>query len=253
MKKREADKLTELGNMMSGDLSISGSGTAPGGTYRTVSISGSGKVQGDISCESMEISGSGKILGNTDAKSLRINGSGVINGSIKAAAFTVNGSSRIEKSITAREFLVNGKAKIGGSLHGETTRSYGILNVGGDIETEVLTVEGQLSVDGLCSAEQIHLKLIGGSSMIREIGCSKLEVRRKAFAGLLSELFGTLRKTCLSVDTIEGDEIFIEDTAAKTVRGNRVVIGEGCHIDQIFYKQSYQCAERSKVAAAFKE
>lgn len=245
--------MTDPENTASGDLSISGSGTVSGGTYRTVTISGSGKVQGDISCGSMEISGSGKIFGNVDAKSLRISGSGVIHGSTNTAVFTVNGSSRLGKNVTAREFQVNGTARIRGSLHGETTRSYGILNIEGDIETEVLTVEGQLSVDGLCSAEQIDLKLNGGSSVIKEIGCSALEVRRKSFAGLLSQLFGSIRRTALTAETIEGDEIFLEDTVAKTVRGNRVVIGEGCHIDKIFYKQSYQCAEHSKVGAAIKE
>lgn len=40
------------------DMKISGSSAMPGGEYRTVSISGSGKVQGSLRCESLRCSGS---------------------------------------------------------------------------------------------------------------------------------------------------------------------------------------------------
>ena len=48
------------------DMKISGSSAMPGGEYRTVSISGSGKVQGSLRCESLRCSGSAKVQGDVD-------------------------------------------------------------------------------------------------------------------------------------------------------------------------------------------
>ena len=42
------------------DMRISGSSTMPGGEYGKVSISGSGKVQGNLKCESLSCSGAGR-------------------------------------------------------------------------------------------------------------------------------------------------------------------------------------------------
>ncbi len=48
------------------DMKISGSSAMPGGEYRTVSISGSGKVQGSLRCESLRCSGSARVQGDVD-------------------------------------------------------------------------------------------------------------------------------------------------------------------------------------------
>ncbi|WP_010631234.1 bactofilin family protein [Sporolactobacillus vineae] len=235
------------------DLSIAGSGITPGGIYRKAVISGSGKVQGNISCATMDISGSGKIMGDVDTGTLQISGSGVVDGDVKADSLTINGTSRIEKDVTVAECEVNGRLTIKGSLHGESARSYGQLSIDGDIETEELTVEGKLSVAGLCSADRIAIKLGGGSSAIHEIGCSRLNVHRGIVTGWMVQLFGKIRGAGLTVDTIEGDELFLEDTEVQTVHGSKVVIGAGCRIDKVFYKESYWCANDSQVRAVVKE
>ena len=49
------------------DMRISGSSTMPGGEYGKVSISGSGKVQGNLKCESLSCSGAGKVKGDPEA------------------------------------------------------------------------------------------------------------------------------------------------------------------------------------------
>ncbi|WP_100487937.1 polymer-forming cytoskeletal protein [Sporolactobacillus pectinivorans] len=235
------------------DLSISGSGTAPGGDYHDVKINGSGKVQGNIQCQRLEINGSGKVVGNSQMAELIVKGSGVIMGNVKARTFTINGSSTIEHDVTLEDLQVNGTVRIKGNIHGESIKSYGILDVGGEIESEELIAEGRVSVDGLCSADRIELEVNHSFSKIREIGCSTLEVRRRPFTGFLSFLFNGIRKTGLTVDSIEGDEIYLEDTIARIVKGNRVVIGDGCVIEKVFYKKDYKQAENAKVKSAVKE
>ena len=58
------------------DMKISGSSAMPGGEYRLVSISGSGKVQGSLRCESLRCSGSARVQGDVDcAGEIRCSGS----------------------------------------------------------------------------------------------------------------------------------------------------------------------------------
>jgi len=46
---------------------------------------------------------------------------------------------------------------------------------------------------------------------------------------------------------IEADEISLEATVAKMVRGKRVTIGPGCRIDQVEYTESLQIDPKSVV------
>ena len=41
----------------------------------------------------------------------------------------------------------------------------------------------------------------------------------------------------LRATLIEGDEIHLEDTSADVVRGKRVEIGPGCHIETVEYSE----------------
>ncbi len=44
----------------------------------------------------------------------------------------------------------------------------------------------------------------------------------------------------LTVDVIEGDDVYLENTMAKIVRGNNVTIGSGCKIELVEYKGSFK-------------
>ena len=70
-----------------GDIKISGSGSAGGGFYDEVKISGSGKITGDLDCNLLKISGSGKIDGNIKAKDIYTSGSFKSIGNVKCNEF----------------------------------------------------------------------------------------------------------------------------------------------------------------------
>ncbi|WP_216828547.1 hypothetical protein [Alkalihalobacterium elongatum] len=48
----------------------------------------------------------------------------------------------------------------------------------------------------------------------------------------------------LEANIIEGDNIFLEHTTAKVVRGKNVVIGAHCQIDLVEYSTSFKKLER---------
>lgn len=64
------------------DMKISGSSTMPGGEYGKVSISGAGKIQGNLKCDSLSCSGSGKVEGDVVTQSASCSGAIKVEGSI---------------------------------------------------------------------------------------------------------------------------------------------------------------------------
>ncbi|MGA8943178.1 MAG: hypothetical protein WB502_10735, partial [Thermoactinomyces sp.] len=54
----------------------------------------------------------------------------------------------------------------------------------------------------------------------------------------------------LSADVIEGDEIELEYTRAKVVRGKNVKIGPGCKVDLVEYQDSYDADSDAEVKEA---
>ncbi|MCL1631428.1 polymer-forming cytoskeletal protein [Sporolactobacillus sp. CPB3-1] len=233
-------------------LTISGSGRAPGGCYEDVKISGSGKIIGDIMCGSISINGSGRISGDVKGSTIAVSGSAVFEKRVIAESINVNGTCRAEGNVSGERIQVNGRMHTAASIRGESVRVSGTLKVEGDLESEEIVAEGPLNVGGLCSAEHIDMTLAGFASRIGEIGCGTLTVHRR----LSSELFGKLFKVFgkkLIVDTIEGDDLYLEDTEAKVIRGNRVRIGPGCSIGRVAYKNEYAKDEKAEVQSAVKE
>ena len=54
------------------------------------------------------------------------------------------------------------------------------------------------------------------------------------FKKVIDKMFNS--KGELTTELIEGDEIYLENTNAKIVRGNNITIGEGCNIGLIEYR-----------------
>ena len=84
-----------VNNEQFGDLKISGSGSATGGRYRVTSISGSGKIVGDVNCEKFSISGSGKVEGAVISNSFSISGSGKVTGDLNCVTGSISGSGSV--------------------------------------------------------------------------------------------------------------------------------------------------------------
>ncbi|WKB34652.1 polymer-forming cytoskeletal protein [Terrilactibacillus sp. S3-3] len=192
------------------DLTISGSGSAPGGQYDQVHVNGSGKIVGDIECQILDINGSGKVIGQLHADAVSINGSGKVEGSIQAESVTINGHSTITGEVAAGFLKIDGMAKIGGNVKGDTVALHGTMKIEGSCEAETVTVQGGLSIDELLSADKIDITLYntGTVSYIKEIGGGTIQVKRTTLTNVVGRLLKAFFKRELSAETIEGDDIF---------------------------------------------
>ena len=212
------------------DMKISGSSAMPGGEYRTVSISGSGKVQGSLRCESLRCSGSARVQGDVDcAGEIRCEGSLRANGRVHSS-----GALKLDGSLEGGEVDVSGGLEAGEIRCGRLHCSGG-ARVSGGVEAESAQLTGSAVIQGLLNAETVEISASRGIR-IGSIGGSSIRIYKPTQVSLLGLFHGSV--SCAQVGDIEGDDVDLEYTQADVVRGRRVRIGEGCSIGRVEYSES---------------
>jgi len=222
---------------------LSGAGSLSGGEYHRVTISGAGKVEGDLIAEELRISGVGKVNGSTEATQVSVSGSGSFNGPVTADEMRVSGAAKVTGPVRAKELKCSGTIRVAGGVSAEYMKLSGHLRVTKDVEAEIFRASGGFEIEGLLSADKIEIHL-GGRCRARELGGERIRVeaggvhdRGILFDGLL-RLFVGRGPVGLEASTIEGDEVSLENTRADIVRGNVIEIGPGCRIGAVEYSES---------------
>ncbi len=214
------------------DLIIKGSGNSAGGNYKTVNIKGNGNIDGDIECNIMKIEGGCNIQGNLKAETVEIKGNTTIKGSCKATDIDIQGYVDFGDDVTVEDIIAKGR-----------------ININGNFNVEKFHIEGAFKIRGLLNAGELELNLHGPSD-VREIGGEKIKVKRETrfiFPRIEKMITSLGFNTCLISDIIEGDEIYLEYTKAKIIRGNNIELGPGCEIELVEYKKSYKQDEKAVV------
>lgn len=229
------------------DIKIAGSGTVAAGEYKNVHISGSGRIAGPIRCTSLHCAGSVRGSGDIEVvENLKTSGSATFENNVTANSVSFSGSGRVEGSCTIRgEGRFAGSFHCGGALKGNTVSIGGSAKTA-SIEAEEITICGKIVCHGLLNAEKITVKMDGSASEIGNIGGSLIRIypewnKRETRLPLLSKLLGKGEKSRLVVqDSIEGDEIALENVTAKTVVGRTIAIGAGCRVDLVQYSEQLE-------------
>lgn len=219
-----------------GNLTINGYGAANGGSFQRVRINGKGTINDQIDCVEFDCNGSGTVKGNIKADKAKIKGRAKMEGKLEADVLTVDGTAKMTDDVVTKKLEISGHAAIGGRVKAEEVRVKGILKVAKDCETEIFKAESQFIIGGLLNAEHIEIQIYGECTA-KEIGCQTIKVKQKSsFIGSLLKPFA---KTQLEADCIEGENIELENTIAKIVRGNDVRIGPNCQIDVVEYSGEF--------------
>jgi cytoskeletal protein CcmA (bactofilin family) len=197
---------------------------------------------GDRLRRDLKISGTGSSAGGSFDE-VHIRGEGAIHGDVECQVFKVMGNSNVAGNLQAKSVRVQGALEISGKLGADDVKVMGSLAVKGDCSAETFQVRGAFTIDGLLNAERVELSLYGPSNAA-EIGCRAIRVKRRF------RVFGGFRE--LVADTIEGDDIYLEDTVVKVVRGNRVHIGPRCQVDLVEYRERFEQSSGSKVTESRK-
>ncbi|NGQ94722.1 cell shape determination protein CcmA [Brevibacillus sp. SYP-B805] len=227
------------------DLRINGMGTASGGRYDRVDINGVSGVNGDLECQDFNANGKVKINGAIRSGTVYVEGLSTVKGNVQAQRINIHGKMEIEGDVTFQEIRVDGKTRVSGRASGEEADIRGNFHVEGDCDAEVFSLQGGFTVGGLLNAGKIEIHIHDGCQA-KEIGGEHIRVRKIAhgpkFWGALLP-FGHY----LTTDSVEGDDIHLEYTKARVVRGNNVTIGPGCEIDLVEYRGQYRLDQGAKV------
>lgn len=223
------------------DLTISGTGSANGGVYDRLSINGEGRIHGDVDCNSIKAYGVTTFKGSIKAERFDIVGETTVKGEVHTDEMKVKGQAHIHGQAHCQELTVIGSATVNGNLTGEEIEIKGGATVNGDCSAESFQARGGFAIEGLLNAGLIHVRLYG-KCQAREIGGETIRVEKDGLDfSLVKWLKSILHYTNeLVADTIEGDDIYLEKTKAKVVRGNNVLIGPGCEIELVEYKNHFE-------------
>lgn len=223
-------------------LTINGSALTSGGTFHKVTIRGDATINGDLCCDRCKVFGNADVSGNIAAKSFRIFGQANIRGNVQGEKLKLFGEMNLRgNAAAAYDFHLRGAAHVDGDVTGGMIHGYGEMKVSRDCEADVFSIKGAVEIGSTLNAEQIELYLHFADSRIAEIGGKTIRIKRSKAINILHFLKRFARESAkLKAETIEGDDIYLEHTDAKVVRGDRIIIGPGCNIDLVEYHTSFQ-------------
>lgn len=233
-----------LKNEKQGDLIINGVGSSNGGVFDQVLISGKGTVNTAIQCTYFKCSGTGMVYSDINSEKAKISGSAKISGNVSSRDFVIEGRAAIHGNTNVHKLDVKGRGSFDGHVKGEEIKAKGSIVIDGNCEAEIFKAEGHFVVGGLLSAEKIEI-VTASSCKATEIGGGTIRVKQKS--NFLRDLLKPVFPIRLETELIEGDRIELENTKAKMVRGNHIIIGENCEIDCVEYKESFRVEKNGHV------
>lgn len=241
-----------------GNIDISGAGSCPGGVYENITVSGAGKVKGDVKCIKFSGSGAATVVGNIVSEVFKCSGSGHVHGSVEAKQMQVSGSCVIEGDVTGGEIRLTGSSKILGKVKCEKLNISGAGRIGKSVEAEEIYITGSIRNQESINAEKVVIECCGAGSHceFNEIGASSVSINSYSEASrpYIYRLFGkfTGYSSRGIGKLIEGDDICIRNATITTVRGTRIKIEEGCEINRVEYTESIEIHESARVNEVIK-
>jgi cytoskeletal protein CcmA (bactofilin family) len=212
------------------NVRVDGAGYVGGSSFGDVTINGSGKIASGVKAGNVVINGSGSAEGELTAESIVVNGSAKLQGPIHVGDLTANGAASIGSGLDVGRLHVKGTVDVGGDISAVDIGLQGVLSCDGDCQAETLAGAGAFEIVGLLNAGRIDLRLFG-QCRARDIGGERISVK----AGKKVVWFRPFADMRLTADSIEADDVILEYTTAKVVRGHNVRLGTGCQVDLVEY------------------
>lgn len=232
------------------DIRTAGVGTIATGAYRSINVSGSATLTGDVDCIDLKVSGGATGGGTLRSENITVLGLLDYRGDVDVDEMRVSGTAST-RGLRARELNTTGTLNAS-SLTATTVNVLGHLRIDGDCEAERFTAQGLFTVVGLLNAGVVDVTL-GGKCVASEIGGEAVTVHMGV--GPIKKFVSSYipgMEMRLTAQSIEGDHIHLESTTARVVRGNSVVIGPDCKIDLVEYAGEYTVSPESFVGEARK-
>ena len=214
------------------DVKIDGMGTISEGKYKNIKINGMATIKGETEADYIKIDGKAKSLGKIKCEELKVDGYFTSYDDININTnCVVNGYQEVKGSIKGKYLELNGRLSTEKEINFDKVKVNGELITSGDCQCGEFYLDGKANILGLLSGDNLELN-ISRVNEIKEIGGEKLSVKRSE-SSFTFLFFSKERKGKLICNEIEADEIYLEHTECKVVRGRDIEIGDGCIIDTV--------------------
>lgn len=207
------------------NLKILGNSSSAGGTFKDVKVTGECAFSGDVDCLGFSLTGEAAVYGNLRMHTLKMTGECAVKGRVDGVGLRGQGQMTADKGLRIEHIHYTGG-----------------ITVTGDCEAEQLQLTGTVAVSGLLNAETLELTLLG-PSRADAVGGGTISVKRSRTGALLRPG----KRISFETRLIEGDRIELQHTQAQIVRGGKVIIGPGCEIDTVEYRDLLEIHASSTV------
>jgi cytoskeletal protein CcmA (bactofilin family) len=243
------------------------------GEYEEIKVSGSTKIEGPVRCQELWASGSLRAIDLLDCTGeIRASGSSRFD-EVRAGNLKLSGASSARGDVKVQgEMRQSGAFSVGGSLSTEIVDTAGALSVAEDLEAGDCKLSGSVEVGGLINANTLKVHT-GGNSSARAIGGETIDISwgtgldkgdrlpvlsgngKGAFVNAIKNLFSFFGSggQFTVTESIEGDDITLENVVCPEVSGRVVKIGKGCQIGRVNYQESLEVSEDAQVDERVKQ
>lgn len=196
--------------MKMNNIKVDGFGKVNEGQYDSISISGSGKLCGDIQCKQLNVEGSGKSEGNLTCDTIVVSGVMKNEGNLNVKEANIEGVCNCEGDFKAERIVIDGAIKSEGYLNAEYLEVNGALKNDTEINVDHMIVDGKVKA----------VDIVG----------RKIEMNsNKIFRGFFSSISHFENQ----VNTITCDEIIASSLKCDKISCDHIVLKHGCKIDVV--------------------
>lgn len=126
-----------------------------------------------------------------------------------------------------------------GAVTAKKINVMGMFHVGGDLRADVLQLTGSISCKYCVEAQEIRL-LLGDHATIRHLKGGDLHIS-------ISKEEGNL-----TAEQVEGRKVTAQHLTAKRLVADDVVLEDGCCVEEVRYRSSFQAADSCRIGTVTK-
>ncbi len=213
------------------EISLSGSARAASVNARSVKISGSAAVTGEIRSGTLGCSGSVHAGGNVKSAEIKVSGSFETGGSISSMNCHVSGSCRVGSAVRAETLL-----SVSGSLSAAAASSGRRVEILGSINADTL------------SAPEVEIE---GGGKVGTLSCRNAVINMHGKNGRLINRLAGRGRSMLTVEKIEAEgEVTVDRCIVGTLSAGTVKIGRDCRVRSVTYTEACTAEKGAEVGSS---
>ena len=195
-------------------VKIDGTGKISQGNYGTLEVNGSGKIEGNVVCDSLLVNGVCKCEADMEAGSIKINGAYKSYGNVKSDLLEVDGSFKGEKDVRVKRMIVDGLFK----------------NEDGFLNADYIEVNGTLS-----NEKEINVDLLEVNGIIKAVDIvgSKIEILKNEVPFSFFGFNKSHKHIKSKAETITCETLFARSLKCTKICADEITLKNGCVVEYV--------------------